>query len=292
MEIRARFLPSRVYSRWKWTVRGGLLLVPFFSFLAGGLHLYLSPTRYRSTALVEFENSPPAPELAKVMESRANLNHVNEQLDLGNRLNLDQDSVVESLRQMTEVTVIPETRLLEVAVTCQPKDLARDVAAQLVRSLRDYLTGVVTAASKAKADQLGSLLANATDYAEDEATKVANLEKLHGANPAEAAVATAVQRARRAALLADAEVERLRHLRNECLTQPLDTLPRLIVHSDPVISQKPHSPQVGREFSKLIGRSLLLGLLTALLLPYLMELAFPPRTTPLSSQGPAFDSET
>jgi hypothetical protein len=276
METHARFLPSRIYSRWKWAVRCGLMLVPFFSFLAGGLLLYLSPVRYRSTALVEFQNSPPAPELAELLESRANLTAVNDQLQLTNLLSLDSDTVVAVLREAIEVNVVPDTRLLEVSVTLRQKDTARDTAAQLVRSLRDYLTGIVTTAGKTKADHLESLIAHATEFAEEQTTKVANLEKLHSPAPADAAPATLLLRARRAALLADAEVERLRTLRNECLTQNLDALPRLVVHSDPVASQTPCSPQVGPAFSKLIGRSLLLGLLTALVLPYLMELAFPP----------------
>lgn len=277
METHARFLPSRIYSRWKWSVRCGLLLVPFLSFLAGGLLLYLSPVRYRSTTLVEFQNSPPAHELAELLESRANLTAVIDQLQLTNLLSLDSDTVVAVLREATEVKVVPDTSLLEVSVTLRQKDTARDTAAQLVRSLRDYLTGIVTTAGKTKADRLESLITHAIDLAEQQATTVANLEKLHGPAPADGAPATLLERARRAALLADAEVERLRTLRNECLTQNLDALPRLVVHSDPVVSQTPCSPQVGLEFSKLIGRSLLLGLLTALLLPYLMELAFPPQ---------------
>lgn len=63
MEIRGRFLPSRVYSRWKWTVRFGLLIVPFLSFLAGGLTLYLTPGTYRSTTLIELENGPATPKV-------------------------------------------------------------------------------------------------------------------------------------------------------------------------------------------------------------------------------------
>lgn len=277
MEIRARFLPSRIYSRWKWTVRSGLLLVPFFTFLTGGLLLYLTPTRYRSTALVEFENAPPAAELAGLLESRANLSQVIDELQLVNQLNLDRDTVIELLRETTDVRILPDTRLLEITVTFNQRDPARDIAGQLVRSLRDYLTGIVTAAGKAKADRLESLITNATDLAEQQATTVVKLEKLHGTAPAEAGVTTTIERARRAALLADAEVERLRSLHSDCLTQTIDELPRLIVHSEPVASQKPCSPQVGVAFSKLIGRSLLFGLLTALLLPYLLELAFPPQ---------------
>lgn len=58
MEIRGRFLPSRVYSHWKWTVRFGLLLIPFLSFLAGGLTSTSPRAPYRSTPLIELENGP------------------------------------------------------------------------------------------------------------------------------------------------------------------------------------------------------------------------------------------
>lgn len=292
MEIRARFLPSRTYSRWKWAVRGGLLVVPLASFLAGALLLYLSPTLYRSTTLVEFENAPPARELAKLVESRANLTHVIDQLQLVKLLSLDHDSAVEALRDMTEVTVIPDTGLLEITVTFRHREYARDIAAELVRSLKVYLTDIVTTTGKTKAEHLGSLYANATDVAEQQACKVVNLEKLHGTSPAEAGIATTLERARRAALLADAEVERLHSLRNDCLTQTIDTLPHVIVHSDPVVSQNPFSPQIEQELGKLLSHALLLGLITALSLPYLLELAFPPQRRKQFPQPSFTDAET
>jgi|GEM_PF-5355183 len=40
-EITGRFLPSRVYCRWKWTVRAGLTVVPMLVLLGGGLVLFL-----------------------------------------------------------------------------------------------------------------------------------------------------------------------------------------------------------------------------------------------------------
>jgi hypothetical protein len=57
----------------------------------------------------------------------------------------------------------------------------------------------------------------------------------------------------------------------------LDGLPKLTVHSEPTISGSPISPKFCDELGELAIVSLVSGLVAALLLPYLMELAFPPR---------------
>lgn len=280
LEIRGRFLPSRVYNRWKWTVRFGLLLVPFLIFLSGGLILFLTPSKYRSTALFSLENGPPPQEIAKLITSRGILDRVVERLQLGNRLNVDRDTAMSIVDESTTVKVVPNTRMVEITVTLTDKIQARDVADQVPVSLKDYLLEVSQKQNQAKAGELDMLIREASDAAEEKASAVANLEKVHGTNPADAPVVTTLERARRSALLADAEVERLGILRSECLAGNLDTLPQLNVHSAPVISNSPFSPKAGPELNTLTAQSLIAGLMAALLLPYLMELAFPPRKEP------------
>ena len=85
-EIRGRFIPSRVYNRWKWTVRFGLLLIPFLIFLCGGLLLFLTPSKYSSTTLIELENGPPPQECMELLKSRGILDLVSEHLELTKRL--------------------------------------------------------------------------------------------------------------------------------------------------------------------------------------------------------------
>ncbi len=128
-----------------------------------------------------------------------------------------------------------------------------------------------------KAGEIDQLIREAADAAGETSSAVVNLEKFHGATPTDAAVVTTLERARRISMQADAEVERLKKLRADCLTGNLETLPRLNIHTAPVISNSAYSPRVGEKLDTLAIQSLFSGLLTALLLPYLMELVFPPR---------------
>jgi uncharacterized protein involved in exopolysaccharide biosynthesis len=277
MEIRGRFLPSRVYSRWKWTVRFGLLLVPFLIFLSGGLILFLTPDKYRSSTLFSLENGPPPREIVELIESRGVLERVVEQLELANQLNVDRDTAMGIVHEASSVKSVPDTNLVEITVTVTNKVRARDIAGQIPICLRDYLVEISQKKNKAKAGDLDQLIRDASDVADEKAAAVTNLEKVHGANPADTPVITTLERARRTSLLADAEVERLQNLRSECLAGNLETLPRLDVHSAPVISDTPFDPKIGLELNLLAAQSLVAGLIAALLLPYLMELASPPR---------------
>jgi hypothetical protein len=69
-------------------------------------------------------------------------------------------------------------------------------------------------------------------------------------------------------------------------TEHIAGLPRLSVHSAPVIADKAHSPKMGQKLNELALQSLISGLLCALLLPYLMELAFPPQRERFSKPDP------
>lgn len=274
-EIRGRFLPSRVYNRWKWTVRFGLMLVPFVMLLSGGIEVYLSASKYRSGVLFGLENGPPPKEIVELVESRSVLDRVVDYLKLGDRWSVDRDTAMRTLKENMTARVVPDTRLVEVKVTHIDKGDARDAAAQIPVSLKEHLTEAVRRENAAKAGEIDTLIREATDAAEEKATALATLEKVHGPKPEDSALAVKHQRASRQSLLADAEVERLRNLRSACLTENLDELPKLTVHSGPVISDMPVNPK-GGDLGELALRCLITGLLSALLLPYLMELAFPP----------------
>ena len=79
-ETSGRFLPSRIYSRWKWAIRFGLLLVPFLILLSGGITLFLSPNKYRSVTLFGLENGPPPQEIVELVKSRSVLARVVDRL--------------------------------------------------------------------------------------------------------------------------------------------------------------------------------------------------------------------
>ena len=289
-EIHGRFLPSRVYHRWKWAVRLGLLVIPFLILLSGGLSLYLSPNKYRSTMLFSIDQGPPPTELVQLVKSRNILDRTTKSLELHNRWNVDNETAQTIIRENTTAKIVPGTELIEVTVTLIKNTDARDIAESLPRNLHTDLIEASRKETQAKANEIASLIERSADTARETAAVVANLEKVHGAPPADNAAATMLERARRDSLLADAEVERLRALHTARLTEDIDSLPSLRIHSAPVMSATPHSPKMGPELNQLALQSLGWGLLAALLLPYLLELAIPPLLTKEAKPDAVFDT--
>jgi hypothetical protein len=289
MEIRGRFLPSRVYDRWKWTVRFGLLIVSLLVFLAGGLVLYLTPGSFRSTTLFELENGPSPRETLELLESRGVLDRVSGNLELHERFQTDREEVISQLREIISSRVVPKTRFIELSVTYRQRVEARDIAEEVPTALKQHLAHIARQNSTDKAAEIDALIRDAGDSAEGRAADAGNLEKIHGSTPEDGSAIAALQRARRASLLADAEVERLRALKAETLASGIESQPRLIIHSAPVVSDEAVVPKMDEELTRLALGSLAAGLLSALLLPYLMELAFPPRRRRTAEPHPVID---
>lgn len=274
--VKGRFLPSRIYNRWKWTVRLGLLIVPFIMLMFGGITLFLSPNRYRSTTTFEITNGPSPRETEELVRSEGVLERVSAALDLPRRLGLDTASCVHTIRECSTVKLLKDTRMVRVRVTLTRNIDARDIADEIPQTLVRYLAETLQRQNEEKLAELASLIRNAEDIAQERVVEVAKLESIHGPQPEENAAATALRRARRASLLADAEMERLEVLRHELLRENIERIPRLTVHTRPMVAESPVSPETGEEINKLVFRSLASGLLVALLIPYLLELAFPP----------------
>jgi len=275
-EITGRFLPSRVYCRWKWIVRSGLMLVPFLILLSGGVKLFLSPNIYRSTTLFSLENGPPPEETIELVKSSGVLVPVVERLQLAKRFNVDRDTAVKVIRENTEARIVPDTRMIHIGVSLTGKIDARDIAEQIPKSLKDCLVENSRKNNREKAGEIDKLILDAADVAGEKASVVANMEKIHGGNSADSAFIATLERARRASMLADAEVERLNNLRTASLTENLEKLPQISIHTVPVIAGKAHTPKVDKELGTIVLQALLFGLLSALVLPYLMELVFAP----------------
>lgn len=272
-----RFLPSRVYSRWKWTVRFGLLIVPMLVLLSGGLVLFLTPSKYRSTALVEFENARTPQESAKLLKSSAVFGRVIHELNLADQWKVDQETARNILAETVQVKVIPDTRLIEIAVTFTSQELARDIAVKIPRTLVKLEGDGVRQESILKISKLDQLIEDARDASAEAAVSITKIEKIHGADTGDAAAQRDVERVRRTSLVADAEVERLRVLRADATTVSLNAEPRLIVHTEPAISDNPSNPKIGPELDDLLLQALAAALGGALLLPYLCEGVFPLR---------------
>jgi len=288
-EITGRFLPSRVYGRWKWAVRAGLMVVPMLVLLSGGLVLFLTQSKYRSSALVEIENARSPQESAKLLKSSTILGRVISDLRLGEQFQADQETAREILTDTVQVKVIPDTRLIEISVTLAQKALARDVAAAIPQSLAAFEGDRLREENTEKLAGLDQLIQDARDTAAENAVAVTRIEKIHGTALPDTPAFRELERARRTSLLADSEVERLRVLRAATATALIGTGPRLVMHSEPVISQSPSNPKIGPELDELLLQALAAGLTAALLLPYLCELAFPARKDPLMMPDVVYD---
>ncbi|MEO7098341.1 MAG: hypothetical protein ABI162_03185 [Luteolibacter sp.] len=270
-----RFLPSQVYRRWKWSVRFGLLIVPMLFLLSEGPVLFLTPSKYGSTVLLEIENGRTPQENAKLLQSSQIIESVVRGLGLSQRWNVDTDTAEIILRENTEVKVVPDSRLIEISVTSVKKDLARDIAKAIPQNLSKLEGDRLLRENSSKIAKMDRLIDEASDASAVKAVAITKIEKLHGPESSDSAVLRELERARRASLVADAEVERLEVLRAEITKGSINLEPRLIIHTEPQISDKPTNPKWGAALDELLLQALAVGLVTALFLPYLWELAFP-----------------
>ena len=274
-EVQGRFLPSRTYSRWRWTVRFGLMTVPAVTLIFGLIELYLTPNQFQSTCVFSIPHGPQPEEIVTLASSRAVVERVVDRLGIQKSIDCDKESALGAVTKRLDVKVIPGTQRIELTSEFSNKETARGIADEIPKSVLQHLTDGLEKDLAARKGKLADLIREASDEAHQKAADLAKLQKIHEGGTEES-VRQIVDRAKRASILADSEVERLKSLMaNEKLSN-LGSLPRLDVATAPVIGDHASSPEVGKELGNIFGKSLLYGLLAALLLPYLLELALPP----------------
>jgi hypothetical protein len=252
------------------------MVVPLLVLLSGGLVLYLTPNEFRSTVLFEVDGGPEPREIEALIKSMEVVLRTEKKLQLGERLNLDRDTSARGLWSAMRVYQKEGTGMIGLDVTHRSKELAKDVAMELPSQLMAYLLENVERGMAEKVVEWDGLIRAAGDVAEEKAVVLANLERVHGANPPGAESAM-VERARRASILADGEVERLMAMKTSALMEGIGAKPRLLLHTLPMVSQTPVNPKMKGALNELALSALIAGLICALALPYLMELAFPPK---------------
>lgn len=196
-------------------------------------------------------------------------------LELVNLLRLDHETAIRTLSENVDVKVIPDTRLIEISATFAHKEMARDVAAEIPRKLLKFEKKRVETAISEKIAKLDELILKARDTAAEKTVQVTRIGKIHGQDGIKNEAARELERARRASLIADADVERLLVLQSDAATSMLNSEPRMVIHTEPVIADSPCNPKVGPGLNDLALEALAAGIIVALLLPYLCELAFP-----------------
>ncbi|RYD20717.1 MAG: hypothetical protein EOP88_13990 [Verrucomicrobiaceae bacterium] len=271
--LAGRFLPSRVYARWKWTVRFGLSALPLILFLSGATTLYLSQARYRSTAVFEYLGSRPAGEVTGLLKSWNVVKPAVSSLDLVQRFTVDSETAVGIVDGLTETSVDAASGLIRVEVTHTDKEIARDLAATLVSSLDDYEKSLVTAGIRKRLELAENELTAAEDEAEQKQEALARLIALRGNDTQDPvarldldAARVSWEHARTSALDAGSRIAA--HQRE--LANPGKWV---VMHTPPVISSKAVTPE--KSWTYFILSAIGTGLAFALVIPYLLELAFP-----------------
>jgi hypothetical protein len=278
-QLAGRFLPSKVYARWKWTVRFGLFAVPLILFLAGGFVLYLAPTKYESKAVFEYRGSRTPAEAAALLKSRNVQIAVCDTLELNKQLDVDKETVVEMLTKATETQLDPVTGLIEVRVTHVRKELARDVAAELPKALERYEATLARNAINRQLEALRLAIRNGEDKVEIRRKDLLQLISVRGEHPTDTASQLDVAASR---IEWEQEFRRVADNKNRAAELDLEfaSLGKFTtLHTDPVISQNPAGKKSEDSLGEVSLESLGYGLLFALLVPYLFELACPNHRT-------------
>lgn len=290
--LAGRFLPSRVYARWVWTVRSCLVVLPSILFLAGALTLYLSPSRFKSTVTFEYVGKRPLADAAALLKSSNLLGRVHDSLELGKRLGLDRDTSTTILRNATEVTLTPATRMMQVDVVLTPADLSRDVAAAFPKALEDYEKSLAIAGIKMRLQNAQNEVAATEDRVASAQKSLALLVSVRGEETGDPVSQLDVDAARAAWTHANEQLFESQGL--------VDTLARehfspgiwTVTHTIPQISHSSVGPKSEDTLGLVILRSLGIGLGCALAIPYLLELAFPRRHRKSAVEPTWQDEET
>ena len=275
--LAGRFLPSRVYARWRWTVRFGLSALPLTLLIAGGVTYYLTPSRYESTAVFEYLGKRPLAEAAALLKSSNVISPAISNLKLTDREGLDADSLSRHISEMILTQVDSGTGMIELTVEDLQGEVARDLAAELPKSLDAYEKSLAAAEITVRLEAAEQAVTEGEDEADGKRQALARLISVRGDQAADPVSQLDLDAARGdwdhayqrvlegRAKIADARRE-------------LAALGKwVVIHSQPTISQEPTGKKSGDSMGEIIGESLGLGLGFALLAPYLLELAFPRR---------------
>lgn len=294
-QLAGRFMPSRVYARWKWTVRFGLFAVPLILFLAGGVVLYLTPTKYESKAVFEYRGSRTQMDAVLLLKSRNVLGDVVSALELTKRFDMDKESCVEVLTKVTETQVDPATGQIEVSVTHTQKEVACDVAAELTRALDRHESMLARDAINFRLDAAKRSVVAAEDEADARRKAFAQLVSVRGEQPADPVSRLDLDAARIDWEQVHRHAADLRMQVAE-MERELSSVGKFVtVHSEPVIAQNRAGRKTEDSLAEVSLESLGYGLLYALLVPYLFELACPFHRrkfiTPAKKVAPVADDE-
>ncbi len=288
--LAGRFLPSRVYARWVWTVRSCLVVLPSILFLAGALTLYLSPSRFKSTVAFEYVGKRPLPDVVALMKSSNLLGRVHDSLELTKRLEMDRGTGIQILRDVTEVSMTPATRMIQLDVVLTPAELSRDVAAAFPKALEDYEKSLAIAGIKTRLHSAQNEVAAAEDRVAAAQKTLVRLVSVRGEETGDPVSQLDVDAARAAWTHANEQLLGSQALVDSLAREHFSLGSWTVVHTIPQISNSSVGPKSEDTLGMVILRSIGIGLGCALAIPYLLELAFPRRHRRSATAAPGWEN--
>jgi capsular polysaccharide biosynthesis protein len=271
--LAGRFLPSRVYSRWKWTVRSGLSALPLALLLTGCVVLYLTPNRYQSTVVFEYLGKRPPVDVAALMKTGQVINLAAKELKLTELFGMDSESLREVVARDLKVKVERGTGFIELKVTDDRKEGARDLAEGLVKALDTYEKSIALSEIELRQEELRQAERDAEDLAEEKLKDVTRLVRMTGGVAADALSQLEIDAARGDWDAARQQVRELQNQSRQAEREIANPGKWVTVLSSPSLSSMAVKPET--TLDEIIFRSFAIGLGFALLAPYLLELAFP-----------------
>lgn len=138
-----------MFKRFGWVFVVMLPVGAMVGFLAAAVVTYVMPKQYESQAVIEVKASPSLPEGVgprpigcgvefNLIQSSAFLAKVVAQLDLTNRWGVDQEAAIRILKEIVSTENIRGTDLIGIRVRHTDREGARDIAAEVARTYRDY----------------------------------------------------------------------------------------------------------------------------------------------------------
>jgi len=244
-----------MFKRYWWMLLAMAPVGILVGFLLASVATYVMPKEYESFATIEIRphrstTSSGSPIMTPVyigtelnkITSRNSLMNVSEKLDLANKWDMDQETVLRILKTIVKTENIRGTDLIAITVRYNNREDARDITAEVARAYKEYRSDLESKTLDLGILELKKTVREQEDKVEEMRNSVMNRSLLHSSNTPDSEkeyldtkgdfeTDQALLEQMKLRLVA-AEIER-------------DIEPDyIVIHDDPVIADSPVSPNV------------------------------------------------
>lgn len=259
-----------MFKRFWWVLLIVLILGPVLGLFTGGVLAYIQPKLYESSATIQITSSSHQTAerniatQAEVITSESVLNEVAEKLDLVTAWNVPLPEITAKLKHTISVKHIRGTDLLEVSARLPLPESSRDVVESVVETYTNRRNQVLNEAHQQGLAELRDAIQAQEDSVEEKRKVVAQLMTAEGSPEAAPADNLAMEDARADLTTAQSLLEQLKikevgaQMEHKLIASPV------IIHSAPIMSHVPVSPNIRLNLVAGTAVGLLGGLLLAL----------------------------